>query len=142
MADLATESPTHQGGCLCGRVRYQIDGPLGGIEFCHCSQCRRASGTAFASNMSVAAENFRVLNGEASLKAHESTPGKQRVFCAECGSPIISRARGAPGWVRVRVGTLDEPVAARPDFNFHTESKASWWTIADDLPRYPGARPR
>ena len=64
-----TESPTQQGGCLCGRVRYQIVGPLGGIEFCHCSQCRRASGTAFASNMQVAAACFRIVQGEDALKA-------------------------------------------------------------------------
>ncbi|HTX51533.1 MAG TPA: GFA family protein [Caulobacteraceae bacterium] len=132
----------HRGRCLCGAVTYEIAGELGGIEFCHCSQCRRASGTAFASNMSVAAETFRVLTGEASLKTYASSPGKERVFCAECGSPIISRSRGGPSTVRVRVGTLDEPVAAKPVFNFHTDSKASWWTITDDLPRYPGPRPR
>ena len=131
----------HRGKCLCGAVTYEIAGELGGIEFCHCSQCRRASGTAFASNMQVAVGNFRVLTGEASLKAYESSPGKERAFCNDCGSPIISRSDGAPGWVRVRVGTLNEPIDARPAFDFHTDSKASWWTIADDLPRYPGPRP-
>lgn len=132
----------HSGRCLCGAVTYEIAGDLGGIEFCHCSQCRRASGTAFASNMDVAVQNFRVLTGEASLKAYSSSPGKERVFCGDCGSPILSRSRGDPARVRVRVGTLDEPVGARPAFNFHTDSKASWWAITDDLPRYPGPRPR
>jgi hypothetical protein len=137
-----TDSATHQGGCLCGRVRYEIAGPLSGIEFCHCSQCRRASGTAFASNMQVAAASFRIVQGEDSLRAYESSPGKVRVFCSECGSAIVSRLTGDLSVVRVRVGTLDEPIDAPPVFNFHTDSKASWWTIADDLPRYPGPRPR
>jgi len=131
----------HTGSCLCGAVRYEVAGELGQIEFCHCSMCRRASGTAFASNMSVRAADFRVVSGEASLKSYESRPGKERMFCAECGSPIISRGAGAPGWVRVRVGTLDEPVAARPAFHFHVASKASWMSITDDLPQHPARRP-
>jgi hypothetical protein len=91
--------------------------------------------------MQVSAENFRVLTGEASLKAFRATPGKERVFCAECGSPIFSRQLADPSVVRVRIGTLDEPVNAKPVFNFHTASKASWWPITDDLPDYPGPRP-
>jgi hypothetical protein len=122
-------------------VRYEVAGDLAPIEFCHCSMCRRASGAAFASNMSVRAADFRVVSGEASLKAYESRPGKERLFCAACGSPIISRSVGDPGRVRVRVGTLDEPVNARPAFHFHVASKASWMPIADDLPQHPGARP-
>jgi len=132
----------HRGQCLCGEVVYEIHGDLGGIEFCHCSQCRRASGTAFASNMNVEAASFRLVQGEAALKAYESSPGKERVFCAICGSPIISRLMADPSVVRIRVGTLDEPVAAKPAFDFHTASKASWWEIATGLPSYPGPRPR
>ena len=131
----------HRGQCLCGAVSYEISGPLNGIEFCHCKQCQRASGTAFGSNMNVAAEAFRVLTGAASLKAFRATPGKERVFCAECGSPIFSRQLADPSNLRVRVGTLDEPVDAKRAFTFHTASKASWWPITDDLPNYPGPRP-
>jgi hypothetical protein len=131
----------HTGSCLCGAVRFEIDGPLEGIQLCHCSMCRRASGTAFASNLPVREENFRVVSGKDRLKTFESNPGKARVFCANCGSPIISRSALNPGWVRVRVGTVDEPVGARPIFHFYVDSKASWLPIDDDLPRYPGPRP-
>lgn len=132
----------HAGSCLCGAVRFEIDGPLAGVELCHCSQCRRASGSAFAANMNVAAANFRVVSGQASMKAYASSPGKERVFCADCGSPIISRQIANPSAVRVRVGTLAEPVESRVVFHFHTDSKASWWPAADNLPAYPGPRPR
>ena len=129
------------GSCLCGAVTYEIAGELEPIQLCHCSMCRRASGTAFAANMPVRAADFRVVSGAASLKAYESRPGKERVFCRECGSPIISRSRGDPGMVRVRAGTLDEPAPTRAAFHFHVASKASWLPITDDLPQYPGARP-
>jgi len=132
----------HTGSCLCGAVRFEIDGPLEGIQLCHCSMCRRASGTAFASNLPVRAENFRVVGGEDRLKAYESRPGKQRVFCGDCGSPIISRSAGDPSWVRVRIGTVDEPVGAALAFHFHVASKASWAPITDALPQYPAARPQ
>ena len=132
----------HTGSCLCGAVRYEIEGPLAGIELCHCGMCRRASGSAFASNMNVAAANFRIVAGASSLKAYESSPGKERVFCAECGSPILSRQTADPSTVRVRVGTLAEPVEARPVFHFLVDSKASWWPITDALPQHRGPRPR
>jgi len=131
----------HTGSCLCGAVKYEIDGALAPIQLCHCHMCRRASGTAFASNMPVAAADFRVIAGAASLKSYESSPGKERLFCAECGSPIISRSRLAPGVVRVRVGTLGAAEGATLSFHFNVASKAPWWPIADDLPQYPDDRP-
>jgi hypothetical protein len=132
----------HAGSCLCGAVTFEVMGELAPIQLCHCSQCRRASGTAFGSNIPVAVENFRVLRGAERLKSYESSPGKERLFCAECGSPVISRAAKAPGVVRLRAGLLAEPVQARPEFHFHTSSKASWWPITDALPQHPGDRPR
>src|ERR1700679_2164604 len=122
----------HTGSCLCGAVKYEIAGELAPIQLCHCSMCRRASGAAFASNMPVRTEDFRVVSGHASLKSYESKPGKERLFCADCGSPIISRSVGDPGMVRVRAGTLDEPVEARLAFHFHVASNASWMPIDDD----------
>ena len=129
------------GSCLCGAVTYEIAGELEPVQLCHCSMCRRASGTAFAANMPVRAADFRVVSGAATLKAYESHPGKERVFCRECGSPIISRSVGDPGMVRVRAGTLDDPAPTHAAFHFHVASKASWLPITDDLPRYPGAKP-
>ncbi|HEY3798249.1 MAG TPA: GFA family protein [Caulobacteraceae bacterium] len=130
------------GSCLCGAVAYEIAGPLAGVQLCHCSQCRRASGTAFAANLPVDVANFRILRGADRLKSFESSPGKERLFCEGCGSPIISRAASAPGWVRVRAGTLDEPAETHAAFRFHTASNVAWLPITDDLPRYPDDRPK
>jgi len=131
----------HSGSCLCGEVTFEIDGELAPIQLCHCSQCRRASGTAFASNIPVERTNFRLLSGAGSLKAYESSPGKERVFCGTCGSPVLSRLTADPTKVRVRAGLLDSPVTARPAFHFHVASGADWMAITDNLPQYAAERP-
>ena len=128
----------HRGGCLCGRVAFEIEGPLPPIQICHCSQCRRAQGGPFATNVPVAESALRWLRGEALLKSYESSPGKFRVFCSECGSPIYSRRLSLPGVVRLRAGLLDEPVASAVELHMHVASKASWWSIVDELPQHQG----
>lgn len=129
----------HQGSCLCGRIRFEIDGDLAGIQLCHCSQCRRASGSAFAANLPVSADNFQLIAG--APKSFESSPGKERLFCGDCGSPIISRTDRVPGMVRVRAGLIAEPVETKAVFHFHVASKASWLPIEDRLAQYPAERP-
>ena len=131
----------HTGSCLCGAVRFEIAGPLAPIQLCHCGACRKAQGSAFGANIPVTTEDFRLLAGEDSLQAYESSPGKERVFCRTCGSPIFSRLTASPGVVRLRAGSLDAPVGAPLAFHIHTASKADWWPIEDDLLQYPGPRP-
>jgi hypothetical protein len=132
---------TTTGRCLCGGVRFAVEGPLSGVQFCHCEDCRRAQGSAFAANMPVAVENFRLEAGEDLLAAFESSPGKERVFCRRCGSPVFSRSAKDPAHVRVRAGTLD--AEARPPLAFHfwIEDDAAWWDAAADIPRYSRERP-
>jgi hypothetical protein len=124
-----------EGSCLCGAVRYRIDGELGPLVCCHCSMCRKAQGSAFAVNAPVPANAFRIVQGEGALRAFRSSPQKERVFCGTCGSPIYSRRDGAAD-VRIRVGTVDSPVPSRPTAHIYVGSKASWWEIEDDLPRH------
>src|SRR6266566_3613601 len=104
------------GRCLCGGARYEIDGEIGSATYCHCSQCRRASGTAFATNASVRAEHFRLVAGRDLLTEYESSPEKLRAFCARCGSPVLSRWAAHPDFVRIRLGTLGDDPRSRPRF--------------------------
>jgi hypothetical protein len=129
-----------EGSCLCGAVAYQIEGELGPIVCCHCSMCRKAQGSAFAANAPVASSAFRITRGAEALRAYRSSPGKTRSFCSICGSPIYSRRDGSPT-VRVRIGTLDSAITARPSAHIHVASKAEWFEIADDLPRFPQLEP-
>lgn len=123
------------GSCLCGSIRFEITGDLPGIQICHCGACRKAQGAPFATNLPVAEADFHFTSGQETLRAYESSPGKQRVFCSQCGSPIFSRAVAVPGVVRVRAGTLDAPVSARPAVHNFVGSKADWWEITDALPQ-------
>jgi hypothetical protein len=129
------------GGCLCGAVRYELDGELGPIVCCHCSMCRKAQGSAFATNAPVEAALLRVTQGEEAVRAYVSSPGKARCFCSVCGSPLWSRREGQPGVLRLRLGSLDSRIEARPTAHIHVASKADWFEILDGLPQHAGFEP-
>jgi len=124
------------GTCLCGGVRFSVEGELAPIQVCHCGQCRRAQGTPFATNLPVAREHFHLEAGEALLVRYESSPGKRRVFCGRCGSPVFSERDTLPGVLRLRAGLLQGPLDTQPAWHFHVGSKCNWWPIDDDLPQY------
>ena len=129
------------GGCLCGAVRYEVEGEIAPIQLCHCGQCRKAQGGPFGANTPVAAAAFRWLQGEESLREFRASPGKRRVFCETCGSPLFSQRDEAPETLRLRAGTLDRTDDLTLGFHIQTASKAAWWPIDDDLPRCPGVGP-
>lgn len=129
------------GSCLCGSVTYELDGELGPIVFCHCSRCRKAQGTAFATNSPVKASGFRLISGQETLREYESSAGKYRAFCGNCGTPIFSRFTGKPGILRLRLGALDTPIEARPTAHIYASSHAEWFDILDDLPQYEAGVP-
>lgn len=131
----------HTGGCLCGAVRFEISGELAPIEVCHCSQCRKAQGGPFATNIPVASAAFSLLRGEDALVHFRSSPDKRRVFCGRCGSPIYSARDSKPEVLRLRAGTLDEPLRTKPEGHYYMESSAAWWPLDDTLPRHIGAKP-
>ena len=131
----------HTGRCLCGGIEYRVDAELPAVQFCHCAQCRRAQGSAFASNVPVPASAFTLLAGADLLQAYESSPGKRRCFCRRCGSPVYSARDSRPDVLRLRVGLINEPLADGAAFHFHTASKAEWFDICDELPQYPFEAP-
>lgn len=124
------------GSCLCGLVQYEYSGELGPIAMCHCSQCRRAQGSAYATNSPIQASQFRFVTGRELVKEFESMPGKKRAFCGECGSPLYSRLDSKPEVLRLRIGTLQTPIDARPSHHIHASSAAEWFEFTDGLPRY------
>lgn len=131
----------YTGSCLCGGVRYEIHAELADIQVCHCLQCRKAQGGPFATNIPVPAEQFSFVSGSNLLKEYESTPGKFRVFCGTCGSPLISKRTAAPEVVRVRAGTITEPLPVHLASHAFVASKANWWRIDDDCPQFEQERP-
>jgi len=130
-----------EGGCLCGSVRFRIHGKLGPAGFCHCKQCQRASGSAFAANAPVRTRYLELSSGSDLLKEYESSPGKFRAFCGRCGSPIYSRRDSEPELRRIRLGSLDSDPERRPLGHVWVRSKAPWYSIDDSLPQYPEGLP-
>lgn len=127
------------GGCACGRVRYQISsGPIHNT-ICHCVDCRRATGAPFVGWITVRDSDFRLVAG--ATKSRESSPGVERAFCADCGTPVTYRHAAFAGEVDVATGTLDRPEEAPPRDHTWVSQKLAWVQLADGLPQYPRALP-
>ena len=129
-----------EGGCLCGHVRYRLPPGPHPLYFCHCRQCRKAQGSAFAVSVPIARGALAITRGAASLKAFRSSPAKQRWFCGECGSPIYSEVDGGQ-FLRVRAGTLDDDTDLIPTAHIFVGDKAWWDCVDDTLPRHAGREP-
>ena len=125
------------GGCLCGEIRYEATKPALDVEYCHCRMCQRNTGSAFHLGVMVPKENFRFTKG--APKFYESSPVFHRVFCPDCGSPLILRPQESTNrsrWVGIHIGTLDNPEEFVPTSHCGTESLLPWLEIDDQLPRY------
>ena len=124
------------GGCLCGAVRYRVDGPLGDLAACHCSQCRRSSGHFIAG---VSAERASVtVAGEVAW--YESTPGRvRRGFCPVCGSNLFWDRMGGPT-LDIWAGTIDGATGLTLGAHIYVADKGDYYEIADGVPQFPAGR--
>jgi hypothetical protein len=117
-----------EGGCACGAIRYRLTEPPLIVHACHCRDCQRLSGSAFATNMWIESR-YVAATGDTpaacSLKGGSGQP-HDVFFCPRCGTTLWSRYDPVPWALFVRVGTLDEPDAAKPDVHIFTRSKLPW----------------
>jgi hypothetical protein len=127
----------YKGSCLCRSVQYEVTGEIGDFGYCHCTSCRKASGTAHAANAPVQRSDFRLASGAEELREFESSPGKVRVFCGRCGSPVYAYLRANTDVIRIRLGTLDTPFTKQPKAHTWVSDKAPWEQIDDKLPQFP-----
>lgn len=114
-----------KGSCLCKLIEYEIDQLDTPIQHCSCHTCRKAHAAAFNTAAGVLKEHFRWLKGLEHLKAYESSPGKLRHFCSNCGSQLIAERTGNPKLV-LRVATLDEHPSASPSFQIWKSHEVPW----------------
>lgn len=131
----------YKGSCLCGAVNIEITGPIESIIHCHCSKCRKNSGTAYATNGFVNADKFRIVSGEGQLGSYMTSPGKLRHFCSICASPVYSSNEANPARIRLRLGVLDSDIDERPISHNFVTSKANWEDLDAELPRYEAHEP-
>ena len=125
-------APIHQGSCLCCGIRFTLSGTLPPIQVCHCSQCRRAQGGPFATNVPIQESQLRWLSGEDLIQVYDSSDDKQRCFCQRCGSPLFSRRASLPGVLRLRAGLLEGDFGSRVGLHMHWASRAPWWGDDED----------
>jgi len=128
-----------RGACLCGTVRYEVADAFTYALNCHCSNCRRATGSAFKPFAGILRAALTVTEGADRLLLHGSEENHD-AHCAHCGSMLYSLVRDAT-WVHVTLGTLVDPPSIRPSAHIFVGSKASWFAITDDLPQYDGHVP-
>jgi hypothetical protein len=126
------------GSCLCGNIRYEIDGSLGAAGHCHCTMCRKAHGAAFGTYSRVKRDAFRIVSGAEHIKTFASSQGITRTFCDTCGSTLQYISASKPGSFALALGTLDDDPGVRPVSHIFVGSKAPWYEITDDLPQHRG----
>ena len=122
------------GQCYCGAVRYQVQDAFVYAANCHCSQCRRTTGSAFKPFAGIQREKLRVVQGAGGLLIVGEPEGHD-AHCAACGSLLYSVVREG-AFVHVAMGTLVDAPAIRPSKHIFVGSKAPWFEITDDLPQY------
>lgn len=125
---------------MCGGVRFEVEAPLGPARYCHCSRCRRRTGTAASVQATVAPGSLRIVQGEQLVRWYWPRDGFGKAFCGECGSALFSRHPTDEAVVSVRLGAIDGDPGVRPSLRQHVADAAVWEPIPDDgLPRFPGS---
>lgn len=124
------------GRCECGQVAFQADGAISDFSHCHCSQCRRMHGAAYASFAGVPRSGFAYLPGKDKVASYASSASHSRVFCPNCGSNIMVALTSEPDEYYLAMGTLEGDLDLPPGYHIYVGSKASWHEISDELPQY------
>ena len=133
-----------EGGCQCGDVRYRVAGEPVAVTACHCTECQRQSGSAFAMSMIVPRAAFR-LTGETRSFTRRADSGAEVecLFCPRCGTRIYHVPASMPATLNVKPGTLDDTAWLEPVLHVWTASKQPWTPIpagvatAERNPRRP-----
>lgn len=131
------------GSCLCGAISYQITNNLGIFQYCHCSRCRKFTGSAFAPNILVKTKDFQWLKGESHVSRYTLAGAKYfaTAFCNRCGSSMPWASQGSKVII-VPAGTLDSDPGIKPMQNIFCGSGASWYTEPDLLAKYQELPPK
>jgi hypothetical protein len=123
-----------RGECYCRAVAYDVADAFEYALNCHCSDCRRATGSAFKPFAGIATNQFSIVRGQERLARYGDEVG-HNAHCTLCGSLLYSRVRDG-AYVHVTLGTLNDTPSIRPTAHIFVGSKAPWHTISDGLPQF------
>ena len=128
-----TTSPLF-GRCLCGNIQFKVDGDPIWVGYCHCDSCRRSTSAAAVVHVGVNPKDLTFTQGE--RKIYNSSPGVERGFCGNCGTPMSYQADHFPDYIQLYVGTFENPEQFQPVAHVHVGEQLPWFTIDDSLPRH------
>lgn len=125
-----------EGGCACGAVRYRLATAPMFVHCCHCRDCQRQTGSAFVINALIETDHIAILAGDPKPVAVPTDSGQPHEIyrCVHCQTALWSDYGGRPALRFVRVGTLDDPAALRPDVHIYVRSKLPWVTLPEGVP--------
>jgi hypothetical protein len=126
--------PNHDGGCLCGKVRFRVTAPPVESGYCHCRMCQKNSGAPVVAWAMFPAASFAWIAGEPAT--YRSSAEARRQFCAACGSYMVFVSDRFPGEVSVNIASFDDPEAFPPVMHIFIGTRISWLHIVDGLPEY------
>jgi hypothetical protein len=136
---MTDENESHGGGCLCGRLRYRIDGPIDSVGHCHCGMCRRSSGGIVVTWVMVPAERFTFTSGTPGV--YQSSQHGKRSFCRDCGAQITFWSQRSPAEIDITLGTLDEVRDYPADRHVYVKDRLPWLRLDEGLPEHEGGTP-
>ena len=126
-----------EGGCACGSVRYRLLAKPMRVHCCHCTNCQRQTGSAFVLNAIIETASIRRLRGKPEAVSVPRENGRHDIYrCRRCKVAVWSDYGGRKGIRFVRVGTLDDPSALRPDMHIYTRAKAPWIKLPKGTPAF------
>ncbi|MGB3147574.1 MAG: GFA family protein [Paracoccaceae bacterium] len=120
------------GRCFCGLIRFEVDAPVQSCVTCHCESCRRQCSAPMTAYVGVRDGTWRWLSG--TPKIFRSSPGVERSFCGDCGTPLSFRSEKMSGMMHLYLVAFDDPEGVTPTLHCAYEEKLDWLKLADDLP--------
>ena len=127
-----SETETPKGGCLCGALRYRIDGPIDHAVHCHCTMCRRWSGAVAVTWFTVPLSQFEITTGQ--LAAYKSSDHGERRFCPTCATQVAFWSSKRPDEIDVTIGTLDHPEKYPAKRHVFAANRLPWVHLDEQLP--------
>ena len=129
-----TENELYKGGCSCGAIRYGVCGPPVMVEYCHCNDCRKSSGSAVSVLAGFRQDGFKIASGVPTC--FNTTEVVRRSFCGTCGTPLFYENQDYPEDIYIHLGSFDDPGELPPDRHVWVSKRISWHEIKDNLPQY------
>jgi hypothetical protein len=125
-----------QGGCLCGAIRYRVEGNPSSISICHCRSCQRASGAPTVSWFVVSRAQFTLVSGILTIR--QSSKPVHRGFCKECGTQLTYEHESAPDTIDLTTASLDDPGRFQPTKEIWLSEKLPWVAVNANLEHHAG----